>query len=172
MLLSRVDDGAALAPVGVKQDRKPPRKLTSAKCCECEKERTMTDKRIYLVKAGKGACCKGCSAQQIHWLIKGHVYPAPMAPTPTPDPAAAKDTTKPRLSLLEGDFLAEMADTMAEGIRDGRSAGSWKDLDWTPETRASYMDALLRHTLLDFDAAAVACNAMIISYNDAKVKQC
>lgn len=86
-------------------------------------------------------------------------------------PKHRKDTTKPPLSMVNGDFLAAMACNMRDGVRDGRNRDDWMRIEWDSETRAHYMDALLRHAHIDFDPIAVACNAMIIWYNDRKMKR-
>jgi hypothetical protein len=73
-----------------------------------------------------------------------------------------KSDRKTRFALLDFGFLGEMARNMAKGLKSGRAPGDWMGLEWDQETEDQYMNALLRHTLEDFNPAAIACNAMII----------
>lgn len=139
--------------------------------------------------------CLSCGKASPGWVIKELIYfgegvlprmlkpedvariIAPQIPNENvPDnsqktPKHHKDTTKPPMSMVQGDFLAAMACNMRAGVKDGRQRGDWMRLEWGGETRAHYMDALLRHAHIDFDPVAVACNAMIIWYNDRKMKR-
>jgi hypothetical protein len=76
-----------------------------------------------------------------------------------------KGHNKTQYSLLDFDFLKQMADNMAKGIKDGRGPGDWMRLQWDQEMENKYIDALLRHALEDFDPVAVACNCMIIAWH-------
>lgn len=82
------------------------------------------------------------------------------------DPETKKETDKTPLSLVDFEFVGGMARVLAEGNKNGRVRDDWQLLKWTPEVRAQYMDALLRHTMEEFDPAAIACNAMIIAWHD------
>lgn len=86
--------------------------------------------------------------------------------TPGEKEATVKGAGKPRLTLLDSNFLAALALHMEKGIKDGRTADDWRDLEWTDEKRRAYCDALLRHVHLDFDPIAVAANCMMIWVND------
>jgi hypothetical protein len=77
-----------------------------------------------------------------------------------------KGEGKTDYTLLDPEFLKEMSDGLAVGIKDGRNKDDWKKLKWNAETERNYKAALLRHFFEDFDAAAVANNAMIIAYHN------
>jgi hypothetical protein len=87
------------------------------------------------------------------------------------DPNTGKELDKTPYSLVHAPFVASMARNLQLGIKNGRKRDDWKKMEWNPEVRAQYMDALLRHTLEGFDAAAIACNAMIIAYHDGRQKE-
>lgn len=82
-----------------------------------------------------------------------------------------KDTSKPQMSLIDGGFLAAQAVSLAAGIKNGRKRDDWRGLTWDEATRNQYIDALLRHVLLDFDPVAVANNCMIIWWKDEEAKK-
>jgi hypothetical protein len=71
-------------------------------------------------------------------------------------------------SLLDWDFLGEMAENMQKGLKKGRNRGDWQRLAPTQENKDQYFAALIRHAV-DLHkghpeaAAAVACNAMILA---------
>jgi hypothetical protein len=90
---------------------------------------------------------------------------------PTIDPHTGKETDKPELTLIQPDFLAAMAHTMKRGLKNGRKRDDWKKLNWDEKTRSQYLNALLRHSLFDFDPISVACNAMILWYNDKRAEE-
>lgn len=84
------------------------------------------------------------------------------------DTNTGKELGKTPYSLVHAPFIAAMARNLQEGIKNGRKRDDWQRMEWNPEVRAQYMDALQRHTLEGFDAAAIACNAMIIAYHDGR----
>ncbi len=68
---------------------------------------------------------------------------------------------KSPMGLVDLEFVAKMADGLAEGIKDGRTANDWKDREIDP---IAYVSALLRH-VRDRDWPAVANNAMILEHH-------
>ena len=87
------------------------------------------------------------------------------------DTVNKQDDQKTQYTLVHMPFVAEMAQNLQEGIKHGRERDDWKNIEWTPETRDRYVNALLRHTFEGFDAAAIACNAMIIYYHDNNLEK-
>lgn len=94
---------------------------------------------------------------------------APMTIPILGSPAFITKDKKPSLTLLAPKFLVAMAEHMQKGLKNGRKRDDWKKLVWDAKTRTMYHDALLRHAL-NGDMLAVACNCMIIWYNDHKLK--
>ena len=109
--------------------------------------------------------CVKC-AGAIRFKPDGTIVPWDPSWTVQLDPPAPAGKT--RFDLLDLDFAAAMADTFAEGVKDGRTAGDWKNHPKTAETRDRYRAKILRH-LHEFTngggrdhLAAIACDACIL----------
>lgn len=83
---------------------------------------------------------------------------------------------KTPFELLDLDFAAAMCGCWQAGIKDGRRANGWKNMEWTPDTEQEYKAKILRHLQAYFNAdspkeaqqhaVAIACDANILWFHE------
>lgn len=95
--------------------------------------------------------------------------------TPDGDIKGSEDDSKPRVSLIEPDYILEIARVLSYGAKK-RGANNWKTTK--PDDKYRWKDAMFRHLLAylggqEFDPdtglhhlAHMSCNAMFLQYLD------